>query len=592
MLVSTNNAHAIENQGIISSMINSSSREGVNTSAKNTKFKIFEKIDSKVVLRNFLLFILGCIMLYVFIYFNIKWGYIISTGLILFMVTKLFVFITSSLFLPMLLYFNEIKFYYYAHSLFCNLNTTIWSSGMIVISNIYFQGVNIPINMFDIESIYLKEILICLIFIGISNTMRLVIVDLILETPTYNKFKFELEYFLKLYDGIHTLFHTQVEGRNSINNINNSEDLYRLDLLPLPKKLYLPLTTLKIDGSNIYFDKNQILESIITVNVKTKKEAKLISIVLFNILDNFDSNLGVNLNCFLELVVDDTADKSGSVSNSIKIKNAKNKLKELFYIINTSESGFISREEFINVFEEMYSHYSKLSHGLITKKTINKALELVIGFCYFIIVFFICLMILRINIVNLYSSTITFLALSSFGLSTSITRFVESILYITVYREFEIGDYVKIGGLLYTVKKIKLFNTVFIGESGEVVFISNNILITLVVQNLSKSNNALVSIFLKINKGIDETSLKKIRNEVGLYLKKNKNEWSLEYDVFVSDLKADLSFILCINLKNNLSWKSHVKVLRNKSEFLLFIKKYIEKEFYGSEVTVVEESKE
>jgi len=33
--------------------------------------------------------------------------------------------------------------------------------------------------------------------------------------------------------------------------------------------------------------------------------------------------------------------------------------------------------------------------------------------------------------------------------------------------------------------------------------------------------------------------------------------------------------------------------LRNKSEFLLFIKKYIEKEFYGSEVTVVvEESKE
>ena len=292
------------------------------------------------------------------------------------------------------------------------------------------------------------------------------------------------------------------------------------------------------------------------------------------------------------MVVDDTADKSGSVSNSIKIKNAKNKLKELFYIINTSESGFISREEFINVFEEMYSHYSKLSHGLITKKTINKALELVIGFCYFIIVFFICLMILRINIVNLYSSTITFLALSSFGLSTSITRFVESILYITVYREFEIGDYVKIGGLLYTVKKIKLFNTVFIGESGEVVFISNNILITLVVQNLSKSNNALVSIFLKINKGIDETSLKKIRNEVGLYLKKNKNEWSLEYDVFVSDLKADLSFILCINLKNNLSWKSHVKVLRNKSEFLLFIKKYIEKEFYGSEVTVVEESKE
>ena len=201
-------------------------------------------------------------------------------------------------------------------------------------------------------------------------------------------------------------------------------------------------------------------------------------------------------------------------------------------------------------------------------------------------------MILRINIVNLYSSTITFLALSSFGLSTSITRFVESILYITVYREFEIGDYVKIGGLLYTVKKIKLFNTVFIGESGEVVFISNNILITLVVQNLSKSNNALVSIFLKINKGIDETSLKKIRNDVGLYLKKNKNEWSLEYDVFVSDLKADLSFILCINLKNNLSWKSHVKVLRNKSEFLLFIKKYIEKEFYGSEVTVVEESKE
>ena len=117
-------------------------------------------------------------------------------------------------------------------------------------SNTIFQGdqKNINLLFFNIQSnqtVNFDDILVCMIFIGLSNTARLIIVDSLLEIPSYDKFKSELEYFLKLSKGIHTIFGTYTEQ-----NI--------LNILPLPQEFQLPLNTVEFNNS---ISKKEILDS-------------------------------------------------------------------------------------------------------------------------------------------------------------------------------------------------------------------------------------------------------------------------------------------------------------------------------------------
>ena len=510
-----------------------------------------------ILLYHFILFIFGGILLYCYLTLKTEniywlWTYIVSVGLLLYIVCKLFVFLFLNCLLSIFLYFGKIKFYYYTHSLNGNLNLIIWSTTMLFLSNTIFQDdqKNINLLFFNIQSIQtvnFDDILVCMIFIGLSNTARLIIVDSLLEIPSYDKFKSELEYFLKLSKGIHTIFGTYTEK-----NI--------LSILPLPQEFQLPLNTIDFNEST---DKKQILDSITVVKLESKKEARLVGKMLFNLLDNLDNNLGVNLWCIIELLD----------HNDPKFLEKKVVVEDTFKIINKNESGYISYEEFLNYIEEMFTYYNKLSHGLTTKKTVNKALEIIIVFCYIIIIIFICLLILKINIYAIYSSFAAFFALSAFGLSTSITRFVESILYITVYREFEVGDRVKIGEAMYIVKKIKLFNTIFIADSGgEIVYISNNVLISLTVQNLSKSTNAIVKIGIKVDNNVTVEKINMLVEKIGVYLKNDKYNWSLEYNIHIESCNV-YSLSLTINLKHNLSWRHYNKVIKSKSDFLVFLHK-------------------
>ncbi len=55
----------------------------------------------------------------------------------------------------------------------------------------------------------------------------------------------------------------------------------------------------------------------------------------------------------------------------------------------------------------------------------------------------------------------------AFALRTSITRVIESILFITIYRCFDVGDMIKLNDEVLKVTSIQLLNTTFKAGSGE-----------------------------------------------------------------------------------------------------------------------------
>lgn len=497
------------------------------------------------IVRDVIIFLLGCVLLIPSILvesFEMKWLFLFSSGLMIFIISRLIVYIILNIFLHIFLKFNKLKLYYYTIAWNGNLTLILWSIGMILIIELYISDIYFNINIMSIKIQHITQLFISLIVIGISNAIRIIILDFILDIPSYKNFKNELLYFLKITNGLQKLF-----------GVYKDEDKVKFDSKKkLPKYFELPLISTVTTGN---CDIKELIKSTTLINISSRKISRIIGKQLFSLLDDYDENVGVDLDSFL-YILDET--KANYLENK---KNAE----ELFYLIDKNESGSITDEEFINTCEELYDQYIRLSHGLTTNKTATKALELIIGVIYIFIISFIVMLILEVNVSGIYVSLTSIFVVWAFALSTSITRFIESILFITIYRIFDVGDTVKIGDSILTVKTIQLFNTTFTGSLGESFYISNNLLITTFVQNLHRSRNALVKIEIELENFSNKLNL--LTEKIGLYLKKT-GEWSTEYDVFIMSSSKD-NLKISINLKHNLSWKYNSKILKSKSEFLL-----------------------
>ena len=58
--------------------------------------------------------------------------------------------------------------------------------------------------------------------------------------------------------------------------------------------------------------------------------------------------------------------------------------------------------------------------------------------------------------------------------------------------------------------------------------------------------------------------------KIGVYLKNDKYNWSLEYNIHIESCNI-YSLSLTVNLKHNLSWRHYTKVIKSKSDFLIFL---------------------
>ena len=161
-------------------------------------------------LRDITIFFFGGILLFpsIFYYTNweMKWLFLFSSGIIIFVISRLIVYIVLNFFLYIFLRCNNLKVYYYTIAWNGNLTLIIWSLGMTLITNLYVTDLNLNISFININIPHITQIFISLIVIGISNAIRIIILDFIFEMPSYKNFKNEIIFFLKISNGIKKLF--------------------------------------------------------------------------------------------------------------------------------------------------------------------------------------------------------------------------------------------------------------------------------------------------------------------------------------------------------------------------------------------------
>ena len=468
------------------------------------------------IIRDIILTLIGLLIFCGYMYIPNDYTYwniilIFSSMIILFVASRFVSFIIINLILYILTKLNNISLYYYTILLNGNLTMLIWSISMLVISVLYLPYFDIEIINIYVKNVY--DIFICTSIISITNFIRLIIIDYIIEVPSYKQFKIELSEFLSFYYKIHNLF-----GLLEVYDSKRNKEL--------PKNFTLPF---------VY--KN---DTPIVVNIKNRKEAKAIGKLLFSYFNRYNDKIGIDIDCFTSLF-----DKNDAKKNS----------EELFSLLDKNSSGSITEEELVNMCELLYDNYNNLSHGLVVNRKATRALELIILIIYIFIIIFMIILVLDINIGNLATSLYALLAVWAFALSTSMTRFIESILFITVYHVYDKGDVVKINDDILTVKDIKLYNTHFIGNKGDEVSISNSILSTLKISNLYRSRHSLLEYNLEINNNFLKLNL--LKNEIELYLKK-PNKWSSDFEMNIKSTSQDLN---TTNLNTSNLNTSNIKIL-------------------------------
>ena len=475
--------------------------------------------------RDIILFIIGSAVFsgYLFIpndyiYWNII--LIFASIILSFVISRFLSFVILNTILNLLIKINNISLYYYITLLNGNLTLLIWSVFMLMLCAIYLPYFSLEIINIYIKNVY--SIFTCTAVISITNYIRLIIIDFIIDVPSYKQFKIELEDFLSFYYKLHNIF-----------GLLESND----KKIELPKYFTLPF---------IYKNNNPK-----TVNIKNRKDAKSIGKLLFRYFnENNKCTVGVDIDCFTSL---------------FDHNNIKKNIEDLFSLLDTNSTGTISEEKFINICELLYDNYNNLSHGLVVNRTATKALELIVLIIYIFIIIFIILLILNIDIQYLYTSITALTAVWAFALSTSITRFVESILFITVYRVYDIGDVINVNNNILTVKNIKLYNTFFICNKGCEVSISNSLLSTFTISNLYRSKHSLIEYNLEIINNFEKLNF--LRNEIDLFLKK-PNKWSSDFELNIKS-SSTKNLNIKIKLKHQLSWKQNNQINISKNDFLM-----------------------
>lgn len=87
-------------------------------------------------------------------------------------------------------------------------------------------------------------------------------------------------------------------------------------------------------------------------------------------------------------------------------------------------------------------------------------------------------------------------------------------LVILILRPYKIGDYIEIGGMAGTVKKIEIFNTILTTPDNKVIFIPNNAISSGTLVNYSNQEQRRVDFKFGVEYGTDYKKVKEVIERV------------------------------------------------------------------------------
>ncbi|KAG7340184.1 mechanosensitive ion channel [Nitzschia inconspicua] len=258
------------------------------------------------------------------------------------------------------------------------------------------------------------------------------------------------------------------------------------------------------------------------------------------------------------------------------------KTKELIRIFRPDRDGEISLVDFVRSVDNVYKELRLLRATVAGSTKIDRALESIFNYAFYVLLACIILWVLKIDPFALFVSVSSIILAFAFMIGSASSKYFEGLLLIVVQRPYGIGDRINIanpevpgdtaGSQGWIVEDVTLFTTTLcLAATSERATIANGMLAKSRIINGARSPNAIVYVVMRFGIETPYRKVEMFRSAVEKFVRARPREWSSMLGFRVSRIEADLGFIeYTTALRHREAWQNIVPILNSRNTMHAF----------------------
>eukprot|EP01135_Chromosphaera_perkinsii_P001891 Nk52_evm40s212 gene=Nk52_evmTU40s212 len=247
-----------------------------------------------------------------------------------------------------------------------------------------------------------------------------------------------------------------------------------------------------------------------------------------------------------------------------------------FELFDTTGDRTISRREMVEAVQKIFKERKSLAYSLTDSKSIVGSLDNVLTCMCFVGLFFVYLIIFRVEIVEIVVALSTILAVLTVGLSSTIKSIYEATIFIFVVHPFDVGDRIELpeGGSYVT--SVHLQFTEFDRWDGQKIYYGNDQLRKMSILNYNRSEDMWDILNFEIGNDTPNSVIAIIEARIGNYLEDHELDWYPKFDFVI--LRIENSNKICCELwlRQRRNFQQMGLRYLKRSQFLLVLKDILE----------------
>ncbi|XXQ34561.1 Mechanosensitive ion channel MscS domain-containing protein [Plasmodiophora brassicae] len=196
----------------------------------------------------------------------------------------------------------------------------------------------------------------------------------------------------------------------------------------------------------------------------------------------------------------------------------------------------VTREQFIASFKSILNTRNVLANRLQGFQNLTTLAKTAVSFVVWFIVLFVVADIFGYNVGNILTAMSALLIGTAFAISKTISRVVESVVFIFGGKPYQVNDAVNIDNTWYKVHKIGVLETKFLDANNKLTRYSNQYLCDVKIVNLTNSGTCVTTIAIQIAQDTPVELIERLKSSLVKYTIENAEHWKPRVTVFLNDL--------------------------------------------------------
>ncbi|KAI0793816.1 Mechanosensitive ion channel-domain-containing protein [Fomes fomentarius] len=254
-----------------------------------------------------------------------------------------------------------------------------------------------------------------------------------------------------------------------------------------------------------------------------------------------------------------------------------------FTIFDKDMNGDVNRDEVEMACMEIHREQLSIEHSMRDLDSAVGRLDNIFMSVYFIIVVLtVFAFSFEAQVVTLLSSAGTLVLGLSWLIGSSLAEVLTSIIFLFIKHPYDVGDRVRVGTNMFTVKEMRLLSTIFLDSNACLVQVPNTVLNGMFIHNIRRSPQMSEPFEFDVAYDTSFKQIERLRDLMLTFLKAERRDYQPIFDVCVMDIPGQEKMTLHADIKYKSNWQQGTLKAQRRNKWICALKASMEKaKIYG-----------